>query len=130
MKNYSHHTRKEKENQNLRVCSFDRITIGVLTLLCAAGTAYGVLLDANKKKKQKYDLQEKPVIKTNGHVNGGFINEKTADIQDGGHVNGGLTNGNIGNGNGGIILSYPNSAFSNNIDVVNRKSQSSRPMAT
>ena len=46
-----------------------------------------------------------------GHVNGGFISEKT----NGGHVNGYLTNGNVGNGS----VSYPNAAFSKNIDVVN-----------
>ena len=105
----------------------NRITFGILLFLCAAGTAYSVLLDGRKLEKQNYRLQDKPALKANGHVNngftsgktagvqtgghvnGGFTIEKTADIRDGGHVNSGLTNGNVGNDTGGTIVSYPNS---------------------
>ena len=59
------------------------------------------------------------MIKTNGHVNGGFTNEKAANVENGGHVNGGLTSGNKANGDGMTVASYLNSAFSSSIDPVN-----------
>ena len=87
--------------------------MGILAFLCAAGTLYGVLLDANKEKKPDSVPQDKLPTKIMGHVNGGFTNEKTAGIPEGGHVNGGLAYGSPPNGDCKIA------AFSKDVDAVN-----------
>ena len=104
--------------------------MGILALLCAAGTLYGVLLDANKEKKPDSVPQDKLPTKIMGHVNGGFTNEKTAGMPDGGHVNGGFTNEKTagmpeGHVNGGLAYGSPPNgdckiaAFSKDVDAVN-----------
>ena len=105
--------------------------MGILAFLCAAGTLYGVLLDANKEKKPDSVPQDKLPTKIMGHVNGGFTNEKTAGMPEGGHVNGGFTNEKTagipegGHVNGGLAYGSPPNgdckiaAFSKDVDAVN-----------
>ena len=65
-----------------------RVTLGVLILLCAAGTAYGAVLDCIKDRQNTSSGKDPSESRTNNvHVNNAYIKE------DPDHVNGGVANG-------------------------------------
>ncbi|XP_076455759.1 nose resistant to fluoxetine protein 6-like [Babylonia areolata] len=64
-------------------------TLAVLALLCAAGTAYGIILDSREEKQQSTKQKE-----AKGFTNNGFVtNDDAPRKPDGGHVNDNLSNG-------------------------------------